>query len=62
LALLVIETYENNFTFNFFFLFCILAKFTNQEKAATNVVQDKVLIVSQPPVLFSMDLSPDFYI
>jgi hypothetical protein len=45
-----------------FFFFFILAKFTSQEKAATNVAQDKVLIVSQPPVLFSMELSPDFYI
>jgi hypothetical protein len=39
-----------------------LATFTSQKKAATNNVQDKVLIVSQPPVLFSMELSPDLYI
>ncbi len=58
----MIETCKNNFTFSSFFLFFILAKFTSQEKAATNVVQDKVLIVSQLPVLFSMELSPDFYI
>jgi hypothetical protein len=59
----VIETCEINFTFSFLnFLSCILATFTSQKKAGTNNVQDKVLIVSQPPVIFAMELSPDFYI